>query len=223
MSETREPVKKVRNAVLYSDGTIRVDNVRASYPHLLKPYAGNNDEGGGGEPKYSLVALLPKDTHAAAKALIEARINEILKENKLKALPDDRLCLRDGDKSGKAENEGMWTLSARESRAPVLRSPSKGVIRPGDTVRVAGRDVKAEDLFYGGCWVNAIFRFWYQNNKYGKRVNGGLVAVQFVRDGEAFGQGRISEDAIDDSFEALEDDESGFEDADENEDEYAGL
>ena len=45
---------------------------------------------------------------------------------------------------------------------------------------------------------------WAQNNGYGKRINAQLDGVQFVRDGEAFGEGGISADAFD-SFENSDD------------------
>ena len=35
----RTIVKKVKNAVLYSDGTLRVTDIRISYPHLDKKRA----------------------------------------------------------------------------------------------------------------------------------------------------------------------------------------
>jgi hypothetical protein len=222
--EQRIAVKTVKNAILYNDGTIRLDNVRCSYPHLIEPYAGDDDNGNKQEPAYGIVFLLPKATHAAAKDLCKFRIEQLMQENKVKAIPADKKFLRDGDMSGKAENEKMFTVSAREKRAPVLRTPSKAKIIRGktETVTVGSREVAVNELFYGGCWVNGIIRPWWQNNKFGKRVNAGLVAVQFLKDDEAFGEGRITEDQIDDSFDALEDEESGFADAG-SEDDFGGL
>lgn len=222
-SEKRVPVKRVPNAVLYSDGTIRLDNVRCSYPHLLEPYAGEDENGKKQDPAYGIVLLMGKKTHVAAKDMCKARIEELLKEARIKALPADKKFLRDGDLSGKTENEGMFTVSAREKRAPTLRTPSKQQVKKGGVVTVDGKEVKVEELFYGGCYVNCIIRPWMQNNKFGKRVNAGLVAVQFVEDGEAFGEGRITESDVDESFDTLEDDESGFDDGDGDEDDFGGL
>ena len=47
-----------------------------------------------------------------------------------------------------------------------------------------------DDVVYGGVIVNVLIRPWAQDNKFGKRINANLVAVQFVRDGERFGQAR---------------------------------
>jgi hypothetical protein len=219
--EERTVIKRVKNAVLYSDGTIRLENVRASYPHLLEPYAGEDEDGKKQEPAYSIVGLMPKATHSAAKEICKARIEEMLREQKVKAIPADKKFIRDGDLAAKAEFEGMFSISARERRAPALRVPSKQKVQKGTTVSIGGRERKAEEVFYGGCWVNILIRPWWQNNKFGKRVNAGLVAVQFVKDDEAFGEGRITEDQIDDSFETLEEDEdSGFDDT---EDDNGGL
>ena len=54
-----------------------------------------------------------------------------------------------------------------------------------------------DNVVYAGCYVNAIITLWAQNNSYGKRVNAQLDGVQFVRDGEPFGDGGISVDQFD--------------------------
>lgn len=214
---TRKAVKKVRNAVLYDDGLIRISNVRISYPHLKKPYKGDDDKG---EAKYGLVALLPKGTHAEAKKLINDQINAMLAENKVKALAADKKFLRDGDESGKEENADCWTVSARESRRPTLRE----INEDGELIEVEREN--ADEVFYGGCWGSILIRPWYQNNKFGKRMNAGLSAVTKKKDDEAFGEGRISEEEVDEAFEDDDDIEeqtsrkrkpSRYEDDDEDE------
>jgi hypothetical protein len=183
----REIKKKVKNAILYTDGSIRISGVRFSYPHLKKPYKGDGDQG---EAKFGIVGLLPKATHRAAKDLIKERIEELLKENKVKALPSDKKFLRDGDQSGKDEHAGMYTVSARESRRPPLRNRANEVVEPED----------ADEVFQPGYWGDILIRPWYQNNKYGKRVNAGLSSVQMVKKDEVFGEGRISDEDLDDTF-----------------------
>jgi hypothetical protein len=195
----REIKKKVKNAILYTDGTIRVSGVRFSYPHLAKAYKGDGDQG---EAKFGLVGMLPKTTHKAAEALIQERIAELLKENKVKALPADKKFLRDGDESGKEDYEGHWTLSARESRRPPLRDRNNQVVEPED----------AAEVFQPGYWGDILIRPWYQNNAYGKRVNAGLSSVQFVKKDEVFGEGRISDEELDDTFEDYGDEDDVDED-----------
>lgn len=212
MSQQNPIIKAVPNAVRFADGTLRLDRVRLSYPHVIEPWAGTRDDGSQGEPKFSGVFLLPKKTHAAAKDLCKERIEELLREARI-TVGADRKFLRDGDLSGKPENTGHWTVNASEDRAPILRAPSKQPIRKGQPVTIGGKERRAEEVFYGGCWVSAIIRPWVQNNRYGKRINAGLSAVMFVEDGEPFGQGRISEEEIDSRFDQLEAvDNGGFDD-----------
>lgn len=201
----REIKKKVKNAILYTDGTIRISGVRFSYPHLKKPYKGDGDQG---EAKFGVVGLMPKKTHRAAKDLIKERIEELLKENKVKALPADKKFLRDGDQSGKAEHEGHYTVSARESRRPPLRNRDNSVVEPED----------ADEVFQPGYWGDILIRPWYQNNKFGKRVNAGLSSIQFVKKDEVFGEGRLSDEDLDDTFEDYGDPDDDDDSFDEDED-----
>lgn len=189
MAEKRVIVKRVKNAVLFSDGTIRVDNVRASHPHLDKPYAGDNDDGGKNVPKYAIVGMMDKKTHVEAKDLLVEAMKKVMVGKDFKVASDKRF-LRNGDDSDKEEYAGHWTFSAREVKAPKLRDENKENVDRAD----------AADKFYGGCYVNVLIRPWVQNNKYGKRINANLLAVQFVKDGEAFGEGRLTDDDVDDSF-----------------------
>lgn len=184
-------VRKVANAALRSDGTVRISNVRFSYPHLDKPY---KKEGDAGVAKYGLVALLPKDTHKAAKKLLEDVIADVMKENKIKALAADKKFLRDGDESDKEEHNGHWTVSAREERRPIL----KEMDAEGELTLVEPEDAK--ETFYGGCWGSILIRPWFQNNKHGKRVNAGLSAATKKADDDSFGEGRISEEDVDEAF-----------------------
>lgn len=193
-----EVAKKVKNAVLYTNGCIRIDAVRASFPHLDKPYAGKDD----GTPAYGIVSLLDKKTHKEAKDLIVERINQILADNKNAKVASDRKFIRNGDDSARDEEDGHWTVSARETKRPSVRGKDKTVLSPEEAL----------DMIYGGCYVNVLIRPWFQDNKFGKRVNAGLVAVQFLRDGEAFGEGRIDdEEAWDDVV-----DDDGFTDDDDD-------
>jgi len=190
-------VRKVANAALLSNGLIRVSNIRLSYPHLDRPY---KKEGDAGVAKYGVVALLPKDTHNAARKLINEEIERVMQENKVRALASDKKFLRDGDDSDKEEHNGHWTLSAREERRPILKEMTDGeltLVEPED----------AKETFYGGCWASLLIEPWFQNNKHGKRVNASLRAVTKKADDDSFGEGRISEEEVDEAFE----DEEEFE------------
>ncbi len=54
---------------------------------------------------------------------------------------------------------------------------------------------------YGGCYVNAVVRFYaYDHETGGKGVSASLEAVQFFKDGIAFGAGPVK---AEDEFEAV--------------------
>ena len=182
--------KKVKNGVLYTNGMIRIDCVRASYPHLDKPYKGDDDKA---VAKYGILGLLDKKTHKEIKDIIVERINELLKENKGAKVAADKKFIKNGDDAGKEECEGMWTVSAREERRPSVRDAEGTSLSPEE----------AKEICYAGSYVDILIRPWFQDNKFGKRVNAGLVAVKFRKDGEPFGEGRV------DDSEAWDEDDNG--------------
>lgn len=200
----KKVVKESKNFTQYDDGTIVIRNVRASYPHVDKPYKGKDQTG---EPSYSITGLMPKATHGDAKDALRDMIRTMLAEKKLKDISADRKFLRDGDMTAKETDAGNWIVATRESKPPILRDEKNQTVQAVD----AGRK------FYGGCYVDILLRPWFQDNSYGKRVNANLLAVQFKRDGEAFGEGRITEDDADDVFDGVADDDSGFEEGGDDE------
>lgn len=205
---SRTIVKEVEYATLYSDGTILVKEVRAAYPHLDEPYKGQDGEGKG---KFGIVALMPKKAvYFPAKDIIRDEINKILQAQKLPGLPAQNKFLKDGDlRPDKPEFVGNFLINASENRRPALRGRGKDP-QTGRATIVDPKD--AADVFYGGCYVNVLLRPWYQNNRFGRKINANLLAVQFVKEGEPFGTGRISDDAIDESFGVIGDDDSGYDD-----------
>lgn len=208
-TEKRTPVKRGENFVYYSDGSLLLKNVRASYPNVFKARE-SEAEDGTKTSAYSITGLMPKDTHRDAKNMCVEIINKMLAENKIKAVAADRKFIKDGDTLAKDECEGQWVVSARETKnRPSVRSNKKDP----ETGKAKRLDPERDsNVIYGGCYVNILIRPWFQNNKFGKRVNASLVAVQFLRDGEAFGSGRIREEDVDDTFEAEEDDTGGWDD-----------
>ena len=213
MAKERTVVKQVKNAILYSDGCIKLENVRASYPHVGKPGENESDsEDAEGNKKivlkYGITGLLPKKTHVAAKDLCKSQIVKLMTDNEVK-IPAHCWFLKNGDESEKETNHGMFTVATSENRRPTARD-SRG--------RVIDDIEKIEEMFYGGCWVNIMIRPWYFNGtvknsskKYPKRICCGIVAVQFVKNDDPFGEGRINDDGV---FDAVDDDESFDDDND---------
>lgn len=205
----RTVVSKVSNAVLYSDGSIKVEGVRFSYPHLDKPYESEGDDGQK-KLSYSVTGMMPKSTHLAAKNLIKKVIEDLMKANDAK-VKQDNWFLKDGDKEAeedeaKALYEGHWLVKSSEKRRPSIRN------RDGSLMT----EREIADKIYGGCWGSLLIRPWFFAGKaangktYPKRILTNLIGVQFIRDDDAFGEGRISDDGVFGAVEGGDDD--GFDD-----------
>lgn len=200
-------IKRGKNFRRYDDGTLLMENVQFSYPHVFVPKEGDN-----GDKSYSLTSMLPKATHRECASEVKAMVDETIAENKAKGkIASDKLCLKDGDKTGKETYAKHWVVNAREKKKPSVRAPDKTPMSKDDA-----------DKIEGGVFGNVLIRPWYQDNKYGKRINANLIAVQLVKDtGVRFGEGRISEDDIDDTFDDVSDEENGgFVD---DEEDFGGL
>jgi hypothetical protein len=168
--------------IVRPDGTYRLDDVRLSYPHLFRPYAGKPKPGDAQQQqkKYKATLLIPLSSHK--EEIIEIRRQAILLARE-KLAPkgvdlskwkpaDDKLCIRNGSGTGQAEQEGHWILSASESTRPA-------------TLGAKNEPVAEEDgVLYAGCYVSVNFRLWAMNNDFGKRINANLLAVKFMRKGD---------------------------------------
>lgn len=202
-TEARTVVKKVKNAILWSDGTITLQNVRASYPHLDKKWAKKESE----TKKFSVVSILPNDTHKEARQLCLDHANKLIaahpKINKIKA---DAYFIRDGDQGAKTEYEGAWTVNASETKRPSVLHPDKTVMEIEEIA----------DTFQPGCRMDCLIEPWIQDNEHGQRVNASLRGVRYLRmvEGEEIGEGGISDEDVAASFD--DGDDGGFGDDDDS-------
>jgi hypothetical protein len=222
-TEPRVVLESVRNAKLWSDGTISLFCVRASYPHVLEKFAGKKGE----TPKHSIVVLIPKRKKwNAAYELVQKRIAELMKENKQKKLRSEHKFLRDGDDAGKEEYEGFWTVNASEANMVDVRDNKRDPKTGKARILEKGKD---DDVIFAGSWVNVVIRPWFMNNEHGKKVNAGLIAVQHVpiekvreqwkaASDDPFGTGRISKEEVDEDFDDYTDDDDGDDDYDDDDD-----
>lgn len=187
-------VKKVKNAILYKDANdqylIRLDGVRLSYPFVGTPSEEENDDGVKSK-KWRVVAMLPKDTHEEAKALVEQVIRKLIKDNEAK-VPGDKWFLTDGDEKEDEHAEGHWLVSASDGKIrPTARDQRGHVMDDIDAI---------DDKFYGGAWAHVLIRPWFFSGKtkkstktYPKRVSAGLNGIVFFKDDKPFGSGRIDD------------------------------
>lgn len=201
-------IKKVKNAVRYSDGTIRLDNVRASHPHVGHKWSKEESE----KKVYSCGAYIPKATHKEAKELVVALMNELIETNKAGKISAAAKFIKDGDGELVTDTyaEGHWTVSCREDRRPAARGISNQVLDADE----------ADEIFFGGCLISIIIRPWYQDHpKHGKRVNCGFSAVRFLQDdGTSFGSRGMSDDEVDNRFNDVDGDGASDESEEEDDD-----
>lgn len=179
---------------------IKITNARLAFSHIFVPKVWTDDSGKPGAPRFECVLLLkPKDPQVEMiwdtirqEANDKwgkdgpATLSSIIKLNKC--------CFYDGD--NKAEQPGFaghMALSPHSKTRPMVVDSDKRT----PLVAQDGRP-------YSGCFVNASVDIWAQDNRFGKRINSGLVAVMFVKDGEPFGGGSVAEE---DEFEDVETEE----------------
>lgn len=176
---------------------IIVKNARLSFPRLFRAEGMIDENGNEGKKKFSCQLLLDADD-PQIKA-IEKEIEKVKDEKWGKGKhPKNmkQMCLKDGDDFDFETHVGMKVITASESRRPGVCNRDKTPVAEED------------DVIYAGCYVNAVIVLWAQDNKWGKGVNAGLKAVQFAKDGEAFGADPVDMDEeFDDLSDMDEDDE----------------
>lgn len=169
--------------------TILLNNVRLSYAQLFTAKAMQNADGSLGKLKFQATLLLDKKVHAADIVKIEALIQRACLDKFGKAnVKLKNVCLRDGEEKEDTEGYGpeiMFVPASNETRPPV-------VDRDGVTPLV-----EQDGRIFSGCYVNACIRLYaYDHPKGGKGVSASLQAVQFYKDGPAFGAGRVKPEDV---------------------------
>ncbi len=168
---------------------IILKNVRVSFPHLFEKPIINGEEG-----KYGATLMLENGKDDGQIQTVEKAINTLIQEKwkgKVR-IPSDKRCMRDGEDKGRAEYDGYTVISANSGKAiTVLDVQANKVTDP------------AKSQIYAGCYVNAKIGLWAQDNKYGKRINAELLAIQFVADGESLNEAYVSEEEAMSGFEPV--------------------
>lgn len=166
---------------------VKLPAVRLSFPHLFTPHAMEE----GQEKKFSATFLLDEKEHGKLLDQIDALIDRLALDEFKKKVSFKR-CLRDGNEKMELEGYGdgkFFILASRKTRPAVVDH---------DLNPITEEDGK----IYAGCYVNATIRLWVQNNNWGKRVNAELRAIQFLKDGESFGAGKVN---VEDEFDTISD------------------
>lgn len=177
---------------------IKLQDVRLSFAELTKPKAFEQ----GQTAKFSATFLLDP-SNAAHKALVsqvQGAAKKLIEEAGFK-IPDFEVghCFGYADKHPKKSKydgyAGMFYVCVSNEIRPTVCNRRLEPVVEGDA-----------QFPYSGCYVNGTLTLWLQNNKWGKKINGNLRAVQFVRDGQAFGRAPV---AAEDEFEPLEGETTG--------------
>lgn len=155
---------------------IKLENVRLSFPHLFQPHAMEE----GQEKKYGASFIMDNDAHGKLLDKIESTIERLALDHWKKKM-HFKTCLRDGNEKPNMDGYGDGVMFITASRKT----------RPAVVDRAINPLTEEDGVIYAGCYVNATLRLWVQDNKWGKRVNAELRAVQFVKDGESFGAGPV--------------------------------
>lgn len=170
---------------------IALARARASFLVLDKPRSFQE----GQTARFQATALLDPTNEAHAKliAQVKAEASALCAQAGLDPSQLDGVCFGNADKHPKKSKydgyKGMFYVALSNEA------------RPGVANR-AGRPVAEGDPQwpYSGCYANFKFTLWLQNNRFGKKINGNLIAIQFVEDGPAFGRGPVN---VEDEFEPL--------------------
>lgn len=192
-----EKVKQGPNFIVYKNGDqklIKIEGVRFSYPYFGEA-RDEEREDGTKKRAWQGVAMLPKKTHVEAKKAFMELLAELEAKNEVK-IPPEYKCIKNGDDKDDKNMAGHWLISFSDSgkNRPSARNAKGEIIAEIDEI---------DDKFYGGCWGSVLLRPWYFNGtakgsskKYPKRICCGYNGVQFLRDDEPFGNGRIDDTEV---------------------------
>lgn len=170
---------------------IKLANVRLSFPGLWKaePFKPGDD------PKFKATFLVPEDDKQYK--MVEQAIMETAKAKwgakaekavaGMRSNPN-KFCWQDGDTKTYDGYEGMFALSAKNGKRPLVIDRDRSPL------------TEADGKPYAGCYVNASVEFFAYENS-GNGISASLLGVQFLKDGDAFGGGSI---ATEDDFDELE-------------------
>ena len=181
--------------------TVILKNVRLSFPDLFKPGKPMNE---GDVAKYGCQSIIDigSEAETAAKNAMMAEAQAVFGANWkaiVGSMEKTKKCLRSGndnlDKEGNIRDgyEGKMYLVARNKAKPALVG---GKNADGSFQHLTEEDGKP----YGGCYANVKvdIRAMKAKEKIPNQIYASLLAVQFVRDGDAFGAAPGTPEGFDD-------------------------
>ena len=153
-----------------SNGNILTPEFRVSFPNVFRPQKPMQQ---GGEPKYGIVCLFPKDADLkelkkAAQAVVKEKWGDKPPKNLRSPFRDQ------GEREYEGYEEGCIFFTATSKQKPGL-------------VDADVQDIIDETEFYAGCYARASVRFFTYDVNGNRGVGVGLQNVQKLRDGEPLG------------------------------------
>ena len=177
---------------------ISLTNVRLSFPKLIEPEPSSP----GAKPTFGCDFILQPNDPQLANFMeqVAACAFEKWKEKAqyvLNMMQNDRRlrCYGNGAEKVKSTTmqpyegyQGMFyiTASSNADRPPIIAKPEDGKLI--DNSNTMERTAEIRKHLYGGCYVNAIVGLWAQDNQFGRAVRCNIFGLQFLRDGEPFGE-----------------------------------
>lgn len=166
--------------------------VRVSYPSIFVPKAIR-----GGEPKYNITLMFDKGDKEQMICLEKLRdsVQGVLEEkwpdkNRRPGIPvmgHSRSCIKDGNTARNQEDillleenpeyEGHYIIRVNDKNKPAVMDREMEVII--DT-----------SIIYGGCYCKVNVNAYAYDSGGNRGVTFGLNGVQFIKDGDSFGEGR---------------------------------
>ena len=178
---------------------IFLSDVRLSFPHIAEPQKQVNEATGAQRISYNAEFLMPQD-HPGFKQFMARYLDIALEKWAEHAttvmqmiLADRKLrCFGRGEEKVNKKTfkpydgyAGNVYLTAGRDQAPQMIQADGQPVDPNNTMAYQALARK----MYGGCRVNAAIKPWPQVNKHGNGIRCDLIAVQFLRDDVAFGEG----------------------------------
>ena len=180
-------------------GRVILKNVRIAFAWLNEPQPGQISEQTGqpGPAKYGAMFLIPNDQTEAINAVMGSMWNQAVAKWQDKATgiwqglaSVGKLALRDG--MTKSEYDGFPGCQFISASTPADKRPPELLSNFAGPDGAPAKLPRPQSMIYSGCYVNAQLDFWVQDNKFGKRINCEIAAVQFNRAGDSFGAGGVA-------------------------------
>lgn len=197
---------------------IQLKSVRLSFPDIWRPGKPQNE---GDTPKYGGQFIIEpgSENEKIAKEAMMAAATEAFGVNWaaiVKAMEKSKKCLRIGndnlDKEGNIRDgyiDKIYIVARNKAKPAIVAAKAKNADGSWNYL------TEADGKPYGGCFVNAKINIkaMKAKDKIPNQIYATLEAIQFVRDGDAFGAGPGTAEGFDDvdgAEEGIQEGDSGL-------------